>query len=111
MCESGGRDQCPDYRLCSPAASNQGFSLKLSTLERGADGKFESLFRLRQMEVRRQRGNCRLVAEITCPTRRAPAACDLAARLHQGVHPQRIVRVVNPERMLHNQQQHWKLKP
>src|SRR5262249_1014272 len=85
--------------------SNPGFSL-----ERRANGEAKRLPGLPQMEVRGDGCNCRLEAEIARAAGREHAARDWTRRVNNGVQDQRIVSVVDPERLLDDGQKHLQLE-
>src|ERR1051326_7656535 len=100
MLEISGGNGYQNYRLRPPAASNKAFHL-----ESRADGESKSLTRLLQAEIRRQRGDRLLKREIPSGPRREHAPVDRAGRTHQRIQRQRIIRVVNAERLLPDGQQ------
>src|SRR5215471_15423120 len=79
----------------------QGFSL-----ERSTNGEAERLLRFLQAKVGAKAGDRRLKAKVAGCPRGEHAACDRAGRGDGCIQGERIVRVVNPERLLHDGQQH-----
>src|SRR5262249_10770900 len=94
------------FGFCTVKQANSPDNPAIYCLERRTDGETERVFRLLQVEVRRERCRRLQKAEVARPARREHAARDRAGRYDGRVKGKRIVRVVNPERLLHDGQQH-----
>src|SRR5262245_45563342 len=75
---------------------------RVFSLERCTNGETKRLLGFLQVEILAESGSGRLKTEVAGPTRREHAARDRASRGDDCVQGQRIVRVVNPERLLHD---------